>query len=55
MSYKCNSDFKSSSGKDYKKGSLITFEEYYQMTANERKYFTYIANIRYEFNSDKIR
>lgn len=55
MSYKCNSDFKAMNGKVYKKGSLISFEEYYQMTANERKYFTFVQNIRYEFNSNNIR
>jgi len=39
--YKCNTFFKSINGKNYSKGMLITFEEYYRIGEDERKYFVF--------------
>lgn len=39
--YKCTDFFKSINGKNYSKGMLITFEEYYRIGEDERKYFVF--------------
>lgn len=39
--YKCNTFFQSVNGKYYAKNMYITFDQYYELSENERSFFTY--------------
>ena len=46
--YKCSTFFKSINGKNYSKGMLITFDEYYCISEDERNFFVFQSNLTSE-------